>query len=324
LALATSVGVERAIGPPEERVVLRRMVLPVLLAAAVLVAPTFAGAPGHAQERAPFPSPVAEMGGRMSLGLRAERFRPEDVEGNRPARGDQCRKWRRMADRLGETFAGHTLRHSVLRDVCGLFEAERPDEAWDWPWSSLARGRVLPPRHLRTHGAWEVRCGAAGKRRRCALVALLDGPVLRLPDGGAEPPVAHFVIDRVAGRESLLWRVFVPADRGTAVTVLGGREAGIVNDMSAAAPIGKGTVRYKIGEREYAERFPVCAEAGCIMEANVASGGAVATRLWDGQAVDLAIESSSGRRLDLQLPAVGFRAAFADLMRLRREERRAR
>lgn len=291
----------------------------------VLLLPT----DGRAQDWQPFPSlprPAAavDAGQRMSLGLRAEQFVPG--EGGRKVRdrGEQCRKWRRMADRLGETYAGHALRTSVLREVCGMLEPERASEAWDWPWSGLARGRIVPPRHVRTHGAWELRCGTAGQRRRCAILAALGGPGVRTAEGEPARPVAHFVIDTVAGRETLLWRLFVPAERGTAVSELGGaRDAPTASDASFSAG-RRGSVRYKVGEREHAESFPLCVQAGCLMEASVARGGTVATLLWEGRPLDLVVEPESGRRLELQLPAAGFRAAFAELLRLRREERRGR
>lgn len=272
---------------------------------------------------------------RMSLGLRAERWQPEQwlAGGPRPRarrKVDDCRKWRSVADRLGETYAGWTLRNSVLRRVCSLVDGGRADDAWDFPWGALQRGRVVPPRHVRTIGAWDVRCGSAGSRRRCALVAEL-GPVMRGTEGDAPRPVAHFVIDMVGGREALLWRLFIPAERGTAVTRLDQREEGrTTSDAAPATPVAslpegrQGKVRYRLGDREHEEAVPACAAAGCLMEANVLRAGTVATRLWDGHGVDLAFLSPAARRVELQLPAAGFRVAFAELVRLRREERRGR
>lgn len=293
------------------------------VAALALVAGTLTAAAQTWQPLAvPDDGAWTDPSGRMSLGMRAETWAPEDAAPRR-RRGEQCRKWRRMADRLGETYAGHALRTSVLREVCGMLEPERTDEAWDFPWGGLARGRVMPPRHLSTVGAWELRCGSAGRRRRCAAVALLGGPA-RAVEGEAVRPVAHFVIDMVGGREALLWRLFVPADRGTAVTELGQRDQATSSDASSTPAARRGHVRYRLGEREHVESFPACAASGCLMEANVVRGGAVATRLVDGLPVDLVIEQATGRRLELQLPAAGFRAAFNELLRLRREERRAR
>ena len=59
------------------------------------------------------------------------------------------------------------------------------------------------------------------------------------------------------------------------------------------------------------------------MEANLLHGGEVATRLWDGQDIALSVTLASGRIVELSLPARGFRAGMAELVRLRRDELRS-
>jgi hypothetical protein len=59
------------------------------------------------------------------------------------------------------------------------------------------------------------------------------------------------------------------------------------------------------------------------MEANVYRAGAVVTRLWDGQSLDLQVDLGTQPPIRMTLPAAGFRAGLKELIRLRREEIRA-
>ncbi len=252
----------------------------------------------------------------MRLGMRAEHWSGDEAD-SKPARPpSQCRKWQSMAVRLGETFAGHTLRHTVLKRVCGAPGDARIDDSWDWPWSGFAQGRLTPPRKLREIGAWEIRCGTAGNRRRCAMLHAipLDAADIAAVGSGPRPQgiVTHFVIDMVAGRESVLWRMFVPTDVAAAPDA-----------VQPTARDQKRGIRYSLGPVEHVERFAACAPAGCMMEANLLRGGDVATRLWDGSDVPFSVTLASGRVIDVMLPALGFRAGLAELVRQRREETRS-
>jgi invasion protein IalB len=295
------------------------------LACAISTALLFAAGPAAAAtldqpHETPERGRAAWSGQRMALGLQANRWRGDPAAAlPRPRRRSQCGRWRAAASRLGETYAGHLLRETVIRRECRFHEADRVEETWDWPWASLSGGRVVPPRLHADLGAWEIRCGSAGTRRRCAL--LHRSPILADQEmDEAEPAiVTHFVIDSVGGRESLLWRMFVPAE----VSSPGPPPAGAGRSGASSKRPSHGTVRYRLSDAERTEPFPVCTRSACLMEANIHHAGDVATRLWDGQPVNLHIRLRSEAPLDVTLPAAGFRAGLKELVRLRREEARA-
>ena len=299
----------------------------VLGAAGLLLAGLLSVAPVAAEGWRPFADvPAVSWTARadaakpMRLGLRAEQGPGAEHEPKPHRLPSQCRKWQSMAVQLGETFAGYTLRHTVLKRVCGDLGDVALDESWDWPWSGFASGRIAPPRMLRTIEAWDIRCGKAGARQRCAM--LHAEPVTP----GEPVIVTHFVIDMVAGRESVLWRVFVAADAGEAVLGLPPVKpaAGEAKPYSAiGARASTRGIRYTLAATEHVERFSKCAAAGCMMEANLLHAGEVATSLWDGNDIGLAITLSSGRIIQMSLPARGFRAGLAALVRLRRDESRS-
>lgn len=309
----------------------------VALAAALGLSPPFAAAASEGWQ--PFAGIEQTKGwdSPMRLGARAELWRGDEAEPHVARPPSQCRKWQSMAIQLGETFAGHTLRHTVLKRVCGGFADSVIDDAWDWPWAGFAKGGLAPPRLLRTIGAWDIRCGTAGSRRRCAMLnttALAaevgDGPAgaeSSLVAAKSAHVVTHFVIDMVAGRESLLWRIFVPsAGAGSLAGASAGDTVASAGAQSIVVPRARDSsrgIRYRLGQHDYIERFSTCAAAGCMMEANLLHAGEVATELWDGHQVDLQIMLSAGLTVDVSLPPKGFRSALAELVRLRREEARA-
>jgi invasion protein IalB len=265
-----------------------------------------------------FRFPAAD-GLRLAPGKFSNRVVNDGTTSDLHAARNDCRRWRAAAASLGETYAGHLLRQTVVRRQCRSLDADRGEEAWEWPWTSLDEGRVLPPRLHTTYGEWEIRCGSAGGRRRCAL--LNSSPVS--PDDALDPGdqavVTHFVIDMIAGRETLLWRLFVPA--APVVNTAASAHAGVDAKQKSVAR-GKGEVRYRLEESERIELFPACAAAGCLMEASLRHAGDVATRLWEGRSIDVRISLTSGAIADLTLPAVGFRAGLKELVRLRRDESR--
>lgn len=264
---------------------------------------------------------------RMRLGLQAERWSGIEAEAKPRKRADTCAKWRSMARQLGETFAGHTLRRTVVENVCGLHEAERPDESWEWPWSGLAQGGLLPPRAHRAIGAWEIRCGTVGVRRRCALIHQAPVPPDAILDPGDPALVTHFVIDMVGGREVLLWRLFVPTVVQKSAEVARGSDIW-VDETLVVKPVAtpdhrQAEVRYALDRTVHIEKFPTCGPRGCLMEANAMRAGSVATRLASDRPVDLSIRIGNGDSHSIQLPTNGFRAALSELVRLRQEEQRA-
>ncbi len=257
---------------------------------------------------------------RMRLGVNAERWRDTSAETGSGAGTDgtpqrtrpptQCRKWQSMALQLGETYAGYTLRHGVLDRLCGDLGDARLSDSWDWPWAGFASGRMAPPHIVRSIDAWDIRCGKAGARQRCTMLHSESTAPTDIPPSNNRAISAHFVIDMVAGRESVLWRVFVPAE--------------LLDDEAAgSARASKRGIRYRIGAVDHIERFSKCAAAGCIMEASLLRAGEVATSLWDGHDIALSIVQPSGRHVEMILPAHGFRAGLADLVRRRRDELRS-
>ncbi len=241
------------------------------------------------------------------------------LTGGRQTTKNQCRRWRAAAFQLGETYAGHRLRRTAVRRHCPLLESARADETWDWPWSSLGDGRVVPPRLRMATGAWEIRCGAARARRRCAL--LHRGPMLGSAARGAYDAsiLTHFVIDTVGRREIVLWRVYVPV----AAPATASLQESMAMTAGVAGRHGRGRIHYELEGAEQTEVFPACAPTGCLMEANVWRAGSVATSLWDGRPLDLRVELGTQPPILMTVPAAGFKSGLKELMRLRREEVRA-
>ncbi len=306
---------------------IRSLIVASLLA--LLAAPALADSTAQPFDgaRAPGAAEWRQGHGRMTLGHRpVARPVPEfEISTQRTSVARQCRRWRALAAQLGETYAGHRLRSTVLERLCADQEDTSAD-VWAWPWSDLERGATLPPRFHRTFGAWDIRCDTASGRRRCALIHRAPVPPDELLVDGDPQIMVHFVIDMVAGRETVLWRMFVPTPLapGAAATPPPVMPALLPGEPQGAgqSPTPRGEVRYRIGASDHAERFPACVAAGCFMEAHVTRSGAVVSRLWDGRPIELTVARAGGEPLMLRLPARGFRAAFSELMRLRRDEMR--
>jgi invasion protein IalB len=233
----------------------------------------------------------------------------------------RCNRWRAMARQLGESYAGHALRTSVIRRNCeSLLGLRNEDAVWDWPWVGLTQGRLTPPRLHRTFATWQIRCGAAAFRHRCAATAVV--PVSRQVEG--EPSagaslLVHFVIDMIAGRESVLWRVFSPSDGEVSTD---SAEPGVGTRYAARSVARDGThvLRYRLSGREESVRFVTCAGPGCIMEADLVRSSETATRLWDGTSIDIEVAMGQSSVGQATIPGAGFREALRELVRLRREE----
>ena len=284
-----------------------------LLAAALAVA---AGAPGRAAADdytappgvAAAPAPMMRLGGR-------ERDRPRSDDGlttERRATRD-CRKLKALAGQLGETFAGHRLRSALLDRTCGLDQVEtHHDDVWSWPWRSPAADD-LPPVSAGRFGSWEVRCGAVGRRQRCALLHVVEDST---GSNGAERISTHFIMDAVAGRESVVWRVVVS----------GAAQSDRVRPGERSVPREAHTLATSVtlahDEHEVRIAFAMCREGACIMEAGPRHSSDVVGRLADGRPIEIRLTNDKAEGTSIVLPAAGFRAGFNALGRLRREELR--
>jgi invasion protein IalB len=256
---------------------------------------------------------------------------------------NNCRKWRRIAERLGETFAGIRLRQSVVDRAClfaatelasitgGIGGAETSfDHLWSWPWADGAIDPALPPRLHATHGDWSIRCGQAGRRERCALILetvahRADAATGRASFGAeANAPAAvsqaanvvtHFVIDTIGGYSHVVWRVFV--ERGDASWF-----ARTVDPADAAsADLSRNDlVRFSSGSITGAKRFDGCSSAGCLMEADMTTSSRLATQLWEGNSGEISIAPAVGIAMTAKISAYGLRTGLAELARLKRSE----
>lgn len=218
--------------------------------------------------------------------------------------GANCRRWRSLAARLGETYAGHQLRHVVATKLCAFSDDVTEDDVWGWPWRHHDVRADLPPQRHGQFGSWEIRCGQLGPRRRCALS--LETTMAAGLDPEARPihVVSHIVIDKVAGRESVLWRVHLAPDSGS---------------VEAA-----GGIAVQYGDRETTERFDACGRRGCMAEAEPKLSAEVASWLWAGRSMTISLgRTETGTPQMGVLPAYGFQHGLTELIRLRRHETRA-
>lgn len=244
-------------------------------------------------------------------------------------RSARCRRWQDVAASLGETFAGYALRKSLRRTQCALAGQDDVASAfWDWPWRTPSR-ISLPPHAHRDFGAWAIRCGGGAMRHRCAL--LLRDPA-RSSVGvemSAALVTAHFVIDRVAGREILLWRLIV-RHQGAAGRSMGGARRSPVGALAS----GRGSqgiaprrhdglakpLKLRIAGEDQTERPMHCVAGLCSFEVRAERAGRIATRLADGGGIDIELMDSAGGVRQFRLEAGGFDRGLAELIRLRRAE----
>ncbi|MFV0299026.1 MAG: hypothetical protein ACK5JT_23220 [Hyphomicrobiaceae bacterium] len=244
------------------------------------------------------------------------------------SKNEKCRRWLTAIESLGETFAGYELRRAVRKRHCASVNGDDLPVGWTWPWHTIATGFELPPVLYRSYKSWTIRCGTGENRDRCALLS--DGRLTRIherpqPQGAQVLPSIHFVIDRVAGREMLLWRLYVPM-RTAARSSVADTPAGAASPQGAspAAHQGTATVRVRFGRRKFKRHFTVCNADGCLLELNGRMAGALATRLADGLPEFLVVETGDKRQIRIVVAANGFRGALAELGRLRHAERRDR
>ena len=226
-----------------------------------------------------------------------------------------CRRWQSAADRLGETYGGYRLRTIVERYGCAFNDASRPSHlVWNWPWHGEGLAPALPPVLHARFGAWEIRCEPIAARNRCAMIS--ESHVVPTAGSAATRPgvvTTHFVIDTIADRESMIWRIHMPMPSGAPKT------------RTAAA--GAGLVSFSLGGPAVSQPFTTCRDNACLMEAPMTASASAATRLWDGHAIDIDIPAPEGQAASgpnhARISAAGFRAAFRELNKLRRAENRA-
>jgi hypothetical protein len=244
-------------------------------------------------------------------------------------RSARCRRWQDVAASLGETFAGYALRTSLRRTQCALASQEVVEpEFWDWPWRTPSRISVPPHAH-RDFDAWAIRCGGGAMRHRCALLLRDPATSSVAHEMSAAMVTAHFVIDRVAGREVLLWRLIVrhhgPSARGRGEA----RPSPVASLASAGGSQRRPPGRHDGSAKpltlriagEYQTEQPMHCMAGlCSFEVRAERAGRIATRLADGGGVDIELMSASGGVRQFQLEASGFDKGLAELIRLRRAE----
>jgi invasion protein IalB len=250
----------------------------------------------------------------MQLGVVDPTPRRHDVVRQQTPQSN-CKKWRRIAERLGETVAGLRLRQSVVDRACLFAETELAsvggaisdgntgfEHLWSWPWADGAIDPTLPPRLHGTYGDWSIRCGRAANRERCALIhdaPAVETSAIRPPNAESTRIVTHFVIDTISGHTHIVWRVFVAGPPEFARTDL---------------------VRFTVGSFAGGKRFDGCSSAGCLMEADMTTSARVATRLWEGLAGTISLQSVSGAQLTAAISATGVRVGLAELARLKRAE----
>jgi invasion protein IalB len=225
----------------------------------------------------------------------------------------ECNRWQSAAARLGETYGGYRLRAIVDRYGCGYTEGNRAvQRVWNWPWHGEGLAPAVPPILHARFGAWDIRCEPIAGRNRCAMTS--EAAVVAVAGSPAAGRIVstHFVIDTVADRESMIWRILMPPARG------------LLKTRTAAA--GNGFVSFSLGGPAVSQPFTTCRDNACLMEAPVTASANAATRLWDGHAIDIDIPAAEGASTNgpdhARISAAGFRAAFRELNRLRRAENR--
>jgi invasion protein IalB len=228
---------------------------------------------------------------------------------------NKCGKLRRIAERLGETYAGVRLRQSVVERTCAFADLSTTvDPVWAWPWGQGEITADLPPRLHGRYGAWTINCGQAGRRERCALAHMTE--IGQDPASGAAERariVTHFVIDEIAGQERLLWRVFV--ERAEPHWFEGSMQRASTNDA-------QDIVVARVGASTFRKRFDGCGNGGCMMEAHVDAGASAATHLAERGSLQIEVRPASGVVVTQQIDPDGFRQGLQELSRLKRSEGR--
>lgn len=250
--------------------------------------------------------------GPMHLGVGPQFDAAAIQSRSRPTTTSNCGKWRRVAARLGETYAGARFRQSIVERACAFADLAPVEEAaWSWPWAKTEIDGELPPRLHARYGGWTIRCGSSGRRERCALVH--EGVATIAPATGGSETISittHFVIDQIGGQEQLLWRVFAEKPE----------PAWFDGSSSPAAKLE--VVRIHADPSAVQKRFDACSRFGCLMEADVAVSARMATRLWEGKNILLDVRPAPGITLTQSVPAKEFRIALRELSRLKHAEER--
>ena len=260
------------------------------------------------------PGPIGQRSMRLSVGPQFEIAAIVQSQA-REKIASNCGKWRRVAARLGETYAGARFRQSIVERACAFADTMPvEDTAWSWPWAKSEIDGELPPRLHASFASWTIRCGHSGRRERCALIHEAKATVA--PAAGALDAIniiTHFVIDQIGGQEHVLWRVFVEKPDpiwfgGSAAPVGRTHVAQVVRTHADAATIHK--------------RFDDCSRFGCLMEADIGVSAQMATRLWDGAGILIEVRPAPGIVITQSVPAGDFRRGLRELSRLKHAEER--
>ncbi len=257
----------------------------------------------------------ADGGRPMRLGV-GPPFDAATLTESRPraTTASNCGKWRRVAARLGETYAGARFRHSIVERACAFADLTPVEEAWSWPWAKSEIDGELPPRLHARYAGWTIRCGHSGRRERCALIH--EAKASAASAVGALESISiitHFVIDQIGGQEQVLWRVFVEK----------AEPAWFDGSLSSARrPFATEVVRVHADASTIHKRFDDCSRFGCLMEADIAISARIATRLSDGGGIQIEIRPAPGIVLMQSVPAGEFRVALRELSRLKHAEER--
>ena len=224
-----------------------------------------------------------------------------------------CQRWRRIVHKLGETFAAHAIRTAVLARECALAAEQHggaDNDTWEWPWNKDHALSDLPPLKRSVFGAWELRCQHLIVRERCAMVQQAWIAGARRSRLGPHLVTTHFVIDNIAGRETVLWRIFVRRAEANwfAMPAADAAETG-ARKLDAA--LGGALIAFKISH---------CTADGCMSEAPLQIGARAISRLGEGRPVGLLARPTLQEKIRAVISARGFREAFGELQRLRRLE----
>jgi hypothetical protein len=224
-----------------------------------------------------------------------------------------CRKWRQVAQRLGETHAGAALRHAVVERSCAFAGLDTgADEIWKWPWLGGDVANDLPPLERGAYETWTIRCARVGRGERCALIQRTDVQIGLSPEDILRV-TTHFVIDTIGGAERVLWRVsteraganwFGAAKRGQRAT-------------------SRESVQVMLPDKRTTEPFDACSASLCMMEADIRVGAVAAAALIGGRSIVLHFHPTTTVSFDVTVSATGFGNALAELARLKRREEHA-
>jgi invasion protein IalB len=260
---------------------------------------------------------MASSGNRLAPPMRLGHEPPPALTMEPAKRPDtaskNCRKWRQVAQRLGETRAGATLRHAVVERSCAFAGLETgTDRIWRWPWLGSDIATDLPPNQRGTFDGWSIRCAEVGKGERCALIHQSEVVIGTTLDDIMRV-TTHFVIDTIGGSERVLWRV--ATERPNTLWFNAARRG--------HKPGPRESVGIALNDRRATQAFDACSRSLCMMEADIRLGAVAASTLLGGNPITLRLAPLGQAAFDVTVPAAGFSGALSELARLKRREEHA-